>query len=236
MIGVGEGEHFIASAIPAFLRETRNVQLVSDDEIVTVRPDGAEFRSAAGEQVAARDRGDHLGRGGGREGRLPDLHAEGDPRAVRRGRRDDRRPARRTATASTSATSGSTTTCWPRAAAIVIVACGTSYHAGLVGRYAIEQWARVPVEMDIASEYRYRNPVVGPGRPRDRHLAVRRDGGHAGRDAPRARARRARCWRSRTSSAARRRATRTACSTRAPASRSASRRPRPSSRRWRRST
>ena len=46
---------------------------------------------------------------------------------------------------------------------IVIVACGTSYHAGLVGRYAIEQWARVPVEMDIASEYRYRDPVVGPG-------------------------------------------------------------------------
>ncbi len=45
---------------------------------------------------------------------------------------------------------------------IVIVACGTSYHAGLVGRYAIEQWARVPVEMDIASEYRYRDPVVGP--------------------------------------------------------------------------
>ena len=43
---------------------------------------------------------------------------------------------------------------------IVIVACGTSYHAGLVGRYAIEQWARVPVEMDIASEYRYRDPVV----------------------------------------------------------------------------
>jgi len=45
---------------------------------------------------------------------------------------------------------------------IVIVACGTSYHAGLVGRYAVEQWARVPVEMDIASEYRYREPVVGP--------------------------------------------------------------------------
>jgi glucosamine--fructose-6-phosphate aminotransferase (isomerizing) len=46
---------------------------------------------------------------------------------------------------------------------IVIVACGTSYHAGLIGRYAIEEWARLPVEMDIASEYRYRNPVVGPG-------------------------------------------------------------------------
>jgi glutamine---fructose-6-phosphate transaminase (isomerizing) len=46
---------------------------------------------------------------------------------------------------------------------IVVVACGTSYHAGLIGRYAIEQWARVPVEMDIASEYRYRDPVVGEG-------------------------------------------------------------------------
>ena len=46
---------------------------------------------------------------------------------------------------------------------VVVVACGTSYHAGLIGRYAIEEWARLPVEMDIASEYRYRNPVVGPG-------------------------------------------------------------------------
>ena len=47
--------------------------------------------------------------------------------------------------------------------AVVVVACGTSYHAGLIGRYAVEEWARVPVEMDVASEYRYRNPVVGPG-------------------------------------------------------------------------
>jgi glucosamine--fructose-6-phosphate aminotransferase (isomerizing) len=46
---------------------------------------------------------------------------------------------------------------------IVIVACGTSYHAGLIGRYAIEEFSRVPVEVEIASEYRYRNPVVGPG-------------------------------------------------------------------------
>jgi glucosamine--fructose-6-phosphate aminotransferase (isomerizing) len=46
---------------------------------------------------------------------------------------------------------------------VVIVACGTINHAGLIGRYALEEWARVPVEMDVASEYRYRNPVVGPG-------------------------------------------------------------------------
>ena len=93
---------------------------------------------------------------------------------------------------------------------IVIVACGTSYHAGLIGRYAIEEWARVPVEMDIASEYRYRNPVVGPGDLVDRHHAVRRDGRHAGRDAPGARARRDGRSRSPTSWARRRRATPTA--------------------------
>ena len=56
---------------------------------------------------------------------------------------------------------------------IVIVACGTSYHAGLVGRYAIEQWARVPVEMDIASEYRYRNPVH---RPNDLVIGITQSG------------------------------------------------------------
>ena len=78
---------------------------------------------------------------------------------------------------------------------IVIVACGTSYHAGLVGRYAIEEWARVPVEMDIASEYRYRNPVVGDARPGDRHHPVGRDRRHPGGDAPRPRGRAPRCWR-----------------------------------------
>ena len=57
----------------------------------------------------------------------------------------------------------STTSCCARVRRIVIVACGTSYHAGLIGRYAIEEWARVPVEVEVASEYRYRNPVVGPG-------------------------------------------------------------------------
>jgi glucosamine--fructose-6-phosphate aminotransferase (isomerizing) len=46
---------------------------------------------------------------------------------------------------------------------IVVVACGTSFHAGLIGRYALETWARVPVEVEIASEYRYRDPIVGPG-------------------------------------------------------------------------
>jgi glucosamine--fructose-6-phosphate aminotransferase (isomerizing) len=161
VIGVGDGEHFIASAIPAFLRETRNVQLVGDDEIVTIRSDGAEFRTAAGVEVERQVElitwdEDAAEKAGYPTFMLKEIHEQSDAiaetiadRLVHSDRvdleelgidADVLRSTRR----------------------IVIVACGTSYHAGLVGRYAIEQWARVPVEMDIASEYRYRNPVVGP--------------------------------------------------------------------------
>ena len=80
---------------------------------------------------------------------------------------------------------------------IVVVACGTSYHAGLIGRYAIEEWARVPVEVDVASEYRYRNPVVGPG---DLVIGISQSGETADTLAAMRKARSAarRCWRSRT--------------------------------------
>ena len=76
-------------------------------------------------------------------------------------------------------------------AASSIVACGTAYHAGVVGRYVIEEWARVPVEPDIASEWIYRNPVIDRGHARDRHLPVRRDARHDRGDEARPRARRA---------------------------------------------
>ena len=159
IVGVGEGETFLASAIPAFLAETRNALPVENGEIVTVTPEGATVTEADGapvqravEEILWDD--DAAEKGGYATfmrkeideqpdavaetiaDRLPDTERvdlaelDLDPEFVRTMRR------------------------------IVIVACGTSYHAGLVGRYAIEQWARVPVEMDIASEYRYRDPVV----------------------------------------------------------------------------
>ena len=68
-------------------------------------------------------------------------------------------------------------------AASSILACGTSWHAGLVGKFLIEQLARLPVEVDYGSEYRYRNPIVGRPDARGRHHAVGRDGRHAGRAA-----------------------------------------------------
>ena len=112
---------------------------------------------------------------------------------------------------------------------VVVIACGTASHAGMVAKYAIEHWTRLPVEVELASEFRYRDPIVGPGQPRHRDLAVRRDHGHAHGAAPRARSRARGRWRSATPSARRSRASPTPCSTRTPAPRSRSPRPRRSS-------
>ena len=161
VIGVGEGEHFVASAIPAFLRETRNVQLVNDDEIVTVRRGAAEFRSAAGEQVAREIEEitwdeEAAEKAGYPTFMLKEIHEQSDAVAETIA---DRLAHDETVDLSDVGIDDDKLAQFRR---IVIVACGTSYHAGLVGRYAIEKWARVPVEMDIASEYRYRDPVIGP--------------------------------------------------------------------------
>jgi glucosamine--fructose-6-phosphate aminotransferase (isomerizing) len=158
VVGLGEGENFVASAIPAFLRDTRTVQLVENDEIVVVTPDGTRFMTAAGEPVERLaeevDWDEEAAEKGGYETfMLKEIHEQPDAVAETVGDRlvgetvdlgdigisdDQLRELRR----------------------IVVVACGTSYHAGLAGRYVIEAWSRVPVEMDIASEFRYRDPVI----------------------------------------------------------------------------
>jgi glucosamine--fructose-6-phosphate aminotransferase (isomerizing) len=159
VVGLGEGESFIASAIPAFLAETRQIQLVNDGEIVEIAPTGSRFLSPDGVElqrdVDEVEWDDEAAEKGGYETfMLKEIHEQADAVAETLAGRlngdevdlgdigisdDFLRDVRR----------------------VVIVACGTSYHAGLVGRYAIETWSRVPVEMDIASEFRYRNPVLG---------------------------------------------------------------------------
>jgi glutamine---fructose-6-phosphate transaminase (isomerizing) len=161
VVGVGEDEYFMASAIPAFLRETRKVMMVQDDEIVIVRPWGAEFMSAQGEPVERQVEevswdDDAAEKSGYPTFMLKEIHEQAD--AVAETIADRMTHADRV-DLSDMGLSDSDLAGIRR---IVIVACGTSYHAGLVGRYVIEEWARLPVEMDIASEYRYRNPVVGP--------------------------------------------------------------------------
>jgi glucosamine--fructose-6-phosphate aminotransferase (isomerizing) len=163
IVGRGDGETFLASAIPAFLRETRRVQYIENGEIVAITPEGTTFMLPDGTEierdVVEIDWDEETAEKGGYETfMLKEIHEQADAvaetiadRTVRvdgvdlddEGALDEAilRDVKR----------------------IIVVACGTSYHAGLIGRYAIEEWARIPVEMDIASEYRYRNPVVGPG-------------------------------------------------------------------------
>ena len=161
VVGLGSGEAFVASAIPAFLAQTRTVQFVGNGEVITIEPSGASFTTADGTPVTrAREEVDwteDLAEKGGYETfMLKEMHEQADAVAETI---TDRLPGTDRVDLSEIDLPDDLPSTVRR---IVIVACGTSYHAGLVGRYAIEAWARVPVEMDIASEYRYRQPVVGP--------------------------------------------------------------------------
>ena len=163
IVGRGDGEQFIGSAIPAFLRETRTVQYIGDDEIVVLRPEGVEFQTADGE-VLERELveidwdADTAEKQGYETFMLKEIHEQADAVAETIGERAARGVG--IDLGDLGAIDDQSLQAIKR---VVVVACGTSYHAGLIGRYAIEEWARVPVEVDIASEYRYRNPVVGPG-------------------------------------------------------------------------
>ncbi len=160
IVGLGEDETFVASAIPAFLAETRNVLGLKNGEIVTVDAGGASITEADGTPVE-RDVDevtwdeDAAEKGGYPTFMMKEIHEQPDAVAETIA---DRLPALDHVDLSELELPDDLA---QRLRRIVIVACGTSYHAGLVGRYAIEQWARVPVEMDVASEYRYRDPVVG---------------------------------------------------------------------------
>jgi glutamine---fructose-6-phosphate transaminase (isomerizing) len=163
IIGRGKGEQFIGSAIPAFLRETRVVQYIGDDEIVVLRPNDVQFLSADGtvlerEQVEIDWDTDTAEKQGYETFMLKEIYEQAGAVAETIGER-----AAHEDTIDLGDLGAIDDELLQTIRRVVIVACGTSYHAGLIGRYAIEEWARVPVEVDIASEYRYRNPVVGPG-------------------------------------------------------------------------
>jgi glucosamine--fructose-6-phosphate aminotransferase (isomerizing) len=163
VVGRGGGEQFIASAVPAFLAQTRSVQHIENGEIVVLRPEGVTILTPAGDTVEREVEEvdwdeDTAEKGGYETFMLKEIHEQADAVAetiADRVARGDGVDLDEPGALDESILAD--------VRRIVVVACGTSYHAGLVGRYAIEEWARMPVEMDIASEYRYRNPVVGEG-------------------------------------------------------------------------
>jgi glutamine---fructose-6-phosphate transaminase (isomerizing) len=163
IIGRGEGETFLASAIPAFLEHTRRVQYIENGELVVVTPEGTTFLTPEGDvldrDVVEIDWDEETAEKGGYETfMLKEIHEQADAVAETIADRTVRADG-----VDLAEEASFDEELLRDVKRIIVVACGTSYHAGLIGRYAIEEWARIPVEMDVASEYRYRNPVVGPG-------------------------------------------------------------------------
>jgi glucosamine--fructose-6-phosphate aminotransferase (isomerizing) len=158
VVGVGEGEMFLASSIAAFLRETKRVQLIEDDEIVVLTPERAHFTTVENGEI---DRDeieiDWDDEGAEKQGyetfMLKEIYEQ--PESVRETIGDRIRHGRLELE-----DFGLSDLEVQNLRRIVVLAAGSAYHAGVVGRYVIEEWARVPVEPDIASEWRYRNPVL----------------------------------------------------------------------------
>jgi glutamine---fructose-6-phosphate transaminase (isomerizing) len=161
VVGVGEDEMFFASAMPAFMAHTQTVIIVEDGDIVTLRADGARFIDVDGEPLTREEIviswDDAAAEKGGFETfMLKEIHEQ--PAALR-----DTLAGRLHEDGCVDLSEiGIGDDLLRRLRRIFIVACGTSYHAGLIVSYAIEQLARVPVQIDVASEFRYRQPVFDP--------------------------------------------------------------------------
>jgi len=158
VVGVGEGEMFLASSIAAFLRDTRCVQLIEDGEVVAITKDGASFYSVDDgpreREEFEVDWDDEAAEKHGYETFMlkeiyeqPQAVADTIGERIRGGRLE-------------LEDIGLTDLETQNLRRMVVLATGTAYHAGVVGRYVIEEWARLPCEPDIASEWRYRNPVL----------------------------------------------------------------------------
>jgi glutamine---fructose-6-phosphate transaminase (isomerizing) len=160
--GIGEGENFMASAVPAFLADTRKVIFPDDGEIVVVGRDSVEVFDLDGGTIVREaqevDWDDEAAEKAGYETfMLKEIHEQ--PGALADTLMERLLPDGGVLLEGIGLDDKDIESI----DRVVIVACGTSYHAGLIGRYAIERWARIPVETEVASEFRYRDPVIGPG-------------------------------------------------------------------------
>ena len=162
VVGLGQGENMLASDIPALMQRTRTFVPISEGQVVEIRAGSVRISDLDGNEVPAQPMEvtwtlEAAEKAGFPDFMLKEIHEQ--PAAVRdtlRGRCDSRG---RLALDELDLRAGQL----EAVDKVFVVACGTAFHSGLVAKYAIEHWARVPVEIDIASEFRYRDPVLDAG-------------------------------------------------------------------------
>ncbi|AKA71484.1 glutamine--fructose-6-phosphate transaminase (isomerizing) [Clostridium scatologenes] len=159
IVGLGKGEFFIASDIPAILNHTRDIYLLNDKEFVVMTQDGVKLLSQEGEEIK-RDiyhvtwNADAAEKGGFEHFMIKEIHEQ--PKAIKDTMTSRVMPGKPITLDKITITKEQI----ENIDKVYIVACGTAYHAGIVGKYVIEKLARIPVEVEVASEFRYRDPII----------------------------------------------------------------------------
>jgi len=157
VIGIGEDEMFVASDVPAILNHTKKVIYLNDNEIATITKDGYSIRDINGRKIdkeicEIKWAAEEIEKGNFKHFMLKEIFEQ--PKAIEntlRGRIKDNE-IKLTLDINVE-----------KIKKIIILACGTSWHSALIGRHIIEKLTRIPVEVDYASEFRYRNPIVNEG-------------------------------------------------------------------------